>query len=96
MVLGNAKVKVRIADERKLGLSLHAVAFMQNELELLLVDCRGSQKRRFNAFLEPFRHGILGLGDILKGLFLRVWLALRRAIAERDDALQARPPNTLL
>ena len=41
MALDNAEVEGGVADERELRLGLHAVTFMQDELELLLVDGRG-------------------------------------------------------
>ena len=41
MALDDAKVKGGVADEGELCLGFHAVAFMQDEFKLLLVDGSG-------------------------------------------------------
>ena len=84
MALDNAEVKGSIADERELSLGLHAIAFMQDELELLLVDGSGRQQSGFHAPAEPFGHGTFDMAEMLDVLLLWMGSALSGTITQRD------------
>ena len=84
MALDDAEVKGGIADEGELCLGFHAVAFMQNELELLLVDGSGRQQSGFHTPTEPLGHGTFNMTEMLDALLLRMGIALVGSIAQSD------------
>ena len=76
MTLNDAEVKGGVADERELCLGLHAVAFLKDELELLLVDSRGCQQSGFHTPTEPLGHDTIDVAEMFDTLLLRMSLAL--------------------
>ena len=70
MTFNDAKVEGSVTDEGELRLGLHAIALMQDELELLLVDSSGRQQCGFHTPAEPLRHGTFDVAEMLDALLL--------------------------
>ena len=85
-----------IADNAKIDVCACADAFdahgrgavVECEVELLLVDCCGSQQGGFEAVSVPFRHGWAVIGNILNGSGM-MRNAFEGTVSERNDDDQA-------
>lgn len=91
MVLDNAEIHFAVSDHGEKGLAcnlgdLAEVTKAQVlQIDLLLVDGRGSQDGSINTFIEPFRGDVAGVTNLLDVLHL-VTFSLRFPIAQGNVA----------